>query len=100
MSNAKIRNQVAKGSTRFCSAVRISADPLACFEEQRKSRPQLTILEQLAKEHPAQAEVVKLRYFIGMTNEETAEAFGVSVATVKNYRTFARTWIFNEIKNS
>jgi RNA polymerase sigma factor (TIGR02999 family) len=54
----------------------------------------------LAKDHPIQAEVVKLRYFIGMTNEETAEVLGVSVATVKNYWTFARTWIFNEIKNS
>ena len=58
------------------------------------------VLDNLAKDHPAQAEVVKLRYFVGMTNEETAEALGVSVATVKNYWTFARTWIFNEIKNS
>ena len=57
------------------------------------------VLNQLAMDHPAQAEVVKLRYFVGMTNEETAEALGVSVATVKNYWTFARTWIFNEIKN-
>jgi RNA polymerase sigma factor (TIGR02999 family) len=58
------------------------------------------ILDELAKEHPVQAEVVKLRYFVGMTNEETAEALGISVATVKNYWTFARTWIFNELKNS
>ena len=57
------------------------------------------VLDNLAKDHPIQAEVVKLRYFVGMTNEETAEALGVSVATVKNYWTFARTWIFNEIKN-
>jgi len=54
----------------------------------------------LAKSHPLQAEVVKLRYFAGMTNEETAQALDVSVATVKNYWTFARTWIFNEIKNT
>jgi RNA polymerase sigma factor (TIGR02999 family) len=58
------------------------------------------VLDNFAKHHPIQAEVVKLRYFVGMTNEETAEALGVSVATVKNYWTFARTWIFNEIKNS
>lgn len=58
------------------------------------------VLNEFAKDHPLQAEVVKLRYFVGMTNEETAEALGVSVATVKNYWTFARTWIFNEIKNS
>jgi len=58
------------------------------------------VLDQLAKDHPVQAEVVKLRYFVGMTNEETADALGISVATVKNYWTFARTWIFNEIKSS
>lgn len=58
------------------------------------------VLDNLAKDHPIQAEVVKLRYFVGMTNEETAEALGVCVATVKNYWTFARTWIFNEIKDS
>jgi RNA polymerase sigma factor (TIGR02999 family) len=58
------------------------------------------VLNNLAKDHPVQAEVVKLRYFVGMTNEETAEALGVSVATVKNYWTFARTWIFNEINDS
>jgi RNA polymerase sigma factor (TIGR02999 family) len=56
------------------------------------------ILDNLAKDHPIQAEVVKLRYFVGMTNEETADALGISVATVKNYWAFARTWIFNEIK--
>ena len=52
----------------------------------------------LARDHPLQAEVVKLRYFVGMTNEETAGVLGVSIATVKNYWTFARTWIFNEIR--
>jgi RNA polymerase sigma factor (TIGR02999 family) len=57
-------------------------------------------LDHLAESHPIQAEVVKLRYFAGMTNEETAQAVGVSVATVKNYWTFARTWIFTHIKNT
>jgi len=57
-------------------------------------------LDNLARCHPVQAEVVKLRYFVGMTNEETAEILGVSVATVKNYWTFARTWIFKEINHS
>ncbi len=32
--------------------------------------------------------------------EETAEALGISVATVKNYWTFARIWIFNAINKS
>ena len=58
------------------------------------------VLDELAAEHPSQAGVVKLRYFAGMTNEETAQVMGVSVATLKTYGTFARTWIFHEIKNS
>ena len=58
------------------------------------------VLDNFAKQHPLQAEVVKLRYFVGMTHEETAKALGISVATVTNYWTFARTWIFREIKNS
>jgi RNA polymerase sigma factor (TIGR02999 family) len=57
------------------------------------------VLDIFAKQHPLQAEVVKLRYFVGMTNEETAKALDISVATVKNYWTFARTWISLEIKN-
>ena len=56
------------------------------------------VLDRLSKDHPVQAEVVKLRYFAGMTNEETAQALDISVATVKNYWTFARAWLFNEIK--
>ena len=58
------------------------------------------VLDKFAVEHPVHAKVVMLRYFVGMTNEETCEVLGVSVATVKNYWTFARTWLFHEIKNS
>jgi RNA polymerase sigma factor (TIGR02999 family) len=57
------------------------------------------VLDLFAEQHPLPAEVVKLRYFVGMTNEETAKALDISVATVKNYWTFARTWISLEIKN-
>jgi RNA polymerase sigma factor (TIGR02999 family) len=56
------------------------------------------VVDVFAKQHPLPAEVVKLRYFVGMTNEETAKALEISVATVKNYWTFARTWISLEIK--
>lgn len=58
------------------------------------------VLDKLAAKHPIQAEVVKLRYFTGMTNEEIAQVLDVSVATIGNYWTFARTWILHEIQNS
>ena len=56
-------------------------------------------LEKLALEHPVQAEVVKLRYFAGLTNEEVSEVMRISVSTAKNYWTFARAWLLNEIEN-
>jgi RNA polymerase sigma factor (TIGR02999 family) len=55
-------------------------------------------LEKLAREHPVQAQVVKLRYFAGMTNEETGQLLDLSVSTVKNYWAFARAWLFDEIR--
>jgi RNA polymerase sigma factor (TIGR02999 family) len=58
------------------------------------------VLDNLAKDFPLQAEVVKLRYFAGMTDAETAQILGISVATVYNYWVFARSWIFKEIKKS
>jgi RNA polymerase sigma factor (TIGR02999 family) len=52
------------------------------------------LLDKLAEEHPVQAELVKLRYFAGMTVEEAAEVLDISVTTAKKYWNFARTWIF------
>jgi RNA polymerase sigma factor (TIGR02999 family) len=54
-------------------------------------------LEKFALKYPVQAEAVKLRYFGGMTDEETAHLLGVSVSTVRNYWTFSRAWLFNAI---
>ena len=55
-------------------------------------------LEKLAREYPQQAQVVKLRYFAGMTNEETAQLLGLSVSTIKNYWAFSRAWLFDQIR--
>jgi len=57
-------------------------------------------LDRLAAAHPVQAEVVKLRYFVGMTNIEIAHALGLSERTVKNYWSHARVWLFREIESS
>jgi RNA polymerase sigma factor (TIGR02999 family) len=54
-------------------------------------------LDKLCAIHAVQAEVVKLRYFVGMTNVEAAQALGLSERTVKNYWAHARAWLFREI---
>ena len=56
-------------------------------------------LEKFALEHPVQAELVKLRYFAGLTNEEVSDVLKVSLSTVKNYWAFSRAWLLNEIES-
>ena len=53
-------------------------------------------LERLEAVHPRPAEAVEHRYFGGLTNEETAEALGVSVTTVERDLRFARAWLSKE----
>ena len=56
------------------------------------------ILDRFAELEPRKAEVVKLRYFIGMTIEETAEALGISAPTAKRDWTYAKAWLFRELQ--
>jgi RNA polymerase sigma factor (TIGR02999 family) len=57
-------------------------------------------LDKLAKEEPAKAELVKLRFFAGLTMPEVAEALGVSLATAERHWTYARTWLYAELKEA
>ena len=57
-------------------------------------------LDKLAAAHPVEADVVKLRYFVGLTHEEVAEALGISVRTSKSYWAHARAWLFSEIQGA
>ena len=54
-------------------------------------------LGKLATEDPESAKLVKLRFFAGMSNQEAAQALGVSERSAKRYWTFARAWLFQEI---
>jgi len=51
-------------------------------------------LSKLAALDPKRAELVKLRFFAGLSMPEAAEVLGVSLATAERYWTFARTWLF------
>lgn len=54
-------------------------------------------LDRLEAQDPRMASVVKLRYFVGMTVQETAAALELSPATVKREWQFARLWLFREL---
>lgn len=55
-------------------------------------------LDQLAAQNKMEAELVKLRYFVGMTTAEAAEVLGITEAAAKHYWIHARTWLYREIK--
>jgi RNA polymerase sigma factor (TIGR02999 family) len=55
-------------------------------------------LQRLTTEDPEAAEVVKLRYFAGLTIEETASALGISVRTVNRHWAYARAWLFRKLQ--
>ena len=57
-------------------------------------------LEKFAAKDQRKAELVKLRYFAGMTIEEAAEALGISAPTAKRHWAYARAWLAQEISAS
>lgn len=55
-------------------------------------------LEALAKVSPRKAEIVRLRYFTGMTLPAIAEVLGVSLSTIERDWAYARSWLYQEIQ--
>ena len=54
-------------------------------------------LTQLAEEDPVKAQLVKLRYFAGLSVEQTAEALGISRATADRYWAYAKVWLYQAV---
>jgi RNA polymerase sigma factor (TIGR02999 family) len=55
-------------------------------------------IEQLAQESTECANVVKLRFFAGLTIDEAAAALGISASTAKRHWAYARAWIFDVLR--
>jgi RNA polymerase sigma factor (TIGR02999 family) len=79
--------RITLGDASGIAAPDVDADVLALHEA----------LDRLAGFDPDQARLVELRYFGGLTIEETAEALGVSAATVKREWVLARAWLRREL---
>jgi len=65
-----------------------SADELIALDE---------TLEKLRQEEPVIAELVKLRYFAGLTIEQAAQMLDISCRTANRYWAYARAWLYQEI---
>jgi len=55
-------------------------------------------LDRLAQHNKLEADLVKLRYFVGMTLEEAAQALGISARSADSSWAHAKAWLFREIK--
>lgn len=95
VERARMRGAVKRGGRRerveLDEAAAISDAPATDLIELDSA---LAVLE---REHPRKAEIVMLRYFAGLSIEETAAALGLSPATVKNEWMFARAWLKREL---
>ena len=72
-------------------ALAVAADPAGTLPALDDA---LTRLEQI---DPEQARIVELRYFAGLSIEETADALGISPATLKRRWALARAWLFRDL---
>jgi RNA polymerase sigma factor (TIGR02999 family) len=55
-------------------------------------------LERLVEESPERAELVKLRYYVGLSIPRAAEVLGISESSAKRQWNYVRLWLFKEIK--
>jgi len=80
---------------------RIGLDDIAPLSEASCSVEDLTALDEaltrFSQEDSTKAEVVKLRYFAGLSIEQTAEILGISPTTTKLHWAYARAWLLREI---
>jgi DNA-directed RNA polymerase specialized sigma24 family protein len=56
------------------------------------------VLEKFAAEDPQKAELVKLRYFAGLTGKEAAEVLHISPATADRWWAYSRAWLYREME--
>lgn len=76
-------------------------DSLACVKERSDEFMALDMaLEELAACDPRQAQVVELRFYCGLTVEETAATLGISEKTVKREWSSARAWLQTQVKRN
>lgn len=91
-----------KGRVKHGGAVHridLAADDLAAPLSDERLLEVDEALTRLEEEHPDKAQIVKLRFFAGMTNAEAAAVIGVSPATAQRHWTFARVWLFSELED-
>jgi predicted DNA-binding protein (UPF0251 family) len=55
-------------------------------------------LREFAEQEPEKAELVRLRYFAGLSEAEVVQAMGISRATASRWWTYAKAWLFARVR--
>jgi RNA polymerase sigma factor (TIGR02999 family) len=98
IDNARRRRRPKHGGDRH----RIDLDEACSLAEEGRADDLLALedaLTKLAREDPAKAELVKLRYFAGFSLEEAADLLNISRATAKRRWAYARAWLYAELSD-
>jgi RNA polymerase sigma factor (TIGR02999 family) len=98
IDNARRKQTTKHGGSRQRVAVDIAAPQPEISPEDLLDLDEA--LTKLGKEEPAKAELVKLRFFAGLTMPEVAEVLGISLATAERQWTYARTWLFAALQDA
>jgi RNA polymerase sigma factor (TIGR02999 family) len=96
VERARRRDRFRHGGAR--KRVDLSDIPAAVPDEELLALDEA--LNSLTARDPVRAELVKLRYFAGLTVPQAAATLGISVATAERYWAFARSWLYTELNGS
>jgi RNA polymerase sigma factor (TIGR02999 family) len=95
IDNARSRGRLKRGG----GAQRVSLEDMEFTVDEPS--PDLLALDEaiveLEQQHPQKAQLVKLRYFAGLTTEQAAQAMGISVRTAGRSWAYARAWLYARI---
>ncbi len=95
VDNARRKRRIRHGGGRVRVELPDIAEIRECSEDQLLAVNEA--LDHFARRDSEKAELVKLRYFVGMSLEQAAEALGFSEATAKRHWAYARAWLGREI---
>jgi RNA polymerase sigma factor (TIGR02999 family) len=95
IEQARARKRLKRGGDRDV----FSLDSVGPIDDQRAAELiQLDeALDELAKKYPDKAELVKLKYFVGVTTNDAAEILKISPRTAERHWAFARAWLYREM---
>ncbi len=97
VENARRKRRLKRGGDRKRIDIDLDATDLAVDGPSEDLIALDEALTKLSQKDRTKANLVKLRYFAGLTSEQAAELLGISRATAKRHWSYARAWLYREI---